>query len=378
MLEMYSAWLAPVRAKIPSNLSAEDYAALTEAISKEATSRFADFLAGIAFYQKAETTREEVGDVQTLWQEGTTRLLDYAPASTGPVVLVIPSLVNRFEILDLVSDHSFLRFLAGQGLHPLVIDWDKPGDQEKSFSFNDYARARLQPCLEKAVAIQGGKPVHVLGYCMGGLMALALAVLEETKVRSLALMAAPWDFAAHGVGGVPAAHTVMGQFFLSQAKAWLPCLEGLGLLPTEFLQAVLTGFQPLNILQKFSRYANPPADEKKQQRFVLTEDWLNNGVPLALPVARACLIDWYEKNMTATMQWTVADILIDPRKVSLPVFAAVPSKDKVVPPECAKPLVAHFSNATLIEPATGHLGLMASEDAPKNVWAPYVQWLFAQ
>ena len=65
-----------------------------------------------------------------LWQEGTTRLLDYAPAGGMPV-LAVPSLVNRAYILDLAPDNSLMRYLAGLGLRPFLVDWDAPGEVER-------------------------------------------------------------------------------------------------------------------------------------------------------------------------------------------------------------------------------------------------------
>jgi len=46
----------------------------------------------------------------------------------GKTVLVIPSLINRHYILDLLSERSFVRFLRAAGLRPLVIDWGEPGE----------------------------------------------------------------------------------------------------------------------------------------------------------------------------------------------------------------------------------------------------------
>jgi polyhydroxyalkanoate synthase len=65
--------------------------------------------------------------VPVAWREGALRLLDYGRGSAGPAVLVVPSLINRYYVLDLLPEQSFLRHLAEAGLRPLVVDWGEPG-----------------------------------------------------------------------------------------------------------------------------------------------------------------------------------------------------------------------------------------------------------
>ncbi len=119
------------------------------------------FLAAIKLYREHPYHRQ-MADPPIIWQDGGTRLLDYGqvlengdPArrtgkSNGRVarskfkadVLVVPSLVNRAYILDLRADHSLMRWLAGQGFRPLLLDWGYPGPAERSFNLTDYVAGR--------------------------------------------------------------------------------------------------------------------------------------------------------------------------------------------------------------------------------------------
>ena len=108
----------------------------------------------------------DLADPPSVWSEGSSRLLDYGPPEGRPVVFV-PSLVNRAYVLDLLPGHSMMRFLAAQGVRPLLLDWGFPGETECDFTLTDYVAGRLVRAL---AAI--GEPVDVMGYCMGGLMAL--------------------------------------------------------------------------------------------------------------------------------------------------------------------------------------------------------------
>lgn len=371
---MLNAWLAPVREQLPADFSPEDASHLQKAIMDEALCRFGSFLAGIQAYQQNPFIREEELH-PVLWQSGTTRLIDYAPTSKGPILFVIPSLVNRFEILDIDPAHSFLRFLAAQGLRPLVVDWQAPGEEEINFSLADYLTKRLEPALAFAQSVGG--PCHVLGYCMGGVLALTLALKQPLQIQTLTLMATPWDFGVAGVAGVPAADTYLGSLFLRYAETWTPTLEKLGYLPPDFLQAVFTGFQPLQVLQKFTRFAGLSSEAEETRRFVLTEDWLNDGVPLAWPVARECLQDWYAGNLTARLAWRIDDVLIDPREIKMPTYVLIAGKDRIVPPPSSEPLAKLIRGAHLHVPSMGHIGLMTGDVAPQDVWKPLVSWLMA-
>src|SRR5262249_29247204 len=85
--------------------------ALEEAITHRAQS----YLAGLEAYRRHPFRRRRK-PAPVLWREGTTQLLDYGRDEADPVVLVVPSLINRYYILDILEQRSFLRHLAGHGL----------------------------------------------------------------------------------------------------------------------------------------------------------------------------------------------------------------------------------------------------------------------
>jgi len=116
-----------------------------------------------------------------VWREGTTQLLDAGRDSTGLAVLIVTSLINRYYVLDLLPERSFLRHLARYGLRPLVIDWGAHGDEGLHFDLTDYVAGRLESALAAATRLAGA-PIGVVGYCMGGLLALALALRQLRQV----------------------------------------------------------------------------------------------------------------------------------------------------------------------------------------------------
>ena len=101
---------------------------------------------------------------------------------------------------------------------------------------------------------------------------------------------------------------------------------------------------------------------------------MNDGVPLAADVARACLGGWYGQNAPARRQWRIAGLPVDPRVIRQPTFVAVPGRDRIVPPQSARPLASLIEGAVLHQPAAGHIG-MAGARAEAMLWRPLLDWL---
>jgi polyhydroxyalkanoate synthase len=81
------------------------------------------------------------------------------------------------------------------------------------------------------------------------------------------------------------------------------------------------------------------------------------------------------RNVTAKGAWKVGGKVIDPRAITMPSCVIIPGRDQIVPPESALPLAHALPHAVRHEPMLGHIGLMASPNAPHQVWAPLTAWL---
>ncbi len=162
--------------------------ALAGALQAEGLRRFDQLLTGVEKYRHHPQHRT-LPEAPVLWSQGTTRLLDYRQGvdPKAPRLLVIPSLVNRYYVLDLEAEQSFLRWCAAQGMAPFVVDWGSPGAEERGFDFTDYVAGRLEAALE-AVKKEPGGPIFAIGYCMGGNLALALALRRQAEIAGLILL----------------------------------------------------------------------------------------------------------------------------------------------------------------------------------------------
>jgi polyhydroxyalkanoate synthase len=320
----------------------------------------AKLLAGIAAYRRHPFQRR-LEDPPEIWREGATRLLDYGPAEGHPVVFV-PSLVNRAYILDLLPERSMLRYLAANGVRPLLLDWGFPGEVECDFTLTDYVAGRLVRALSFLA-----RPVDLVGYCMGGLMALGAAQFQPGLVARLGLLATPWDFWAADRDGA------------QRVAQMLPLLEPAfvlaGSMPIDALQTLFSLLDPASVAAKYRDFAAQDQASARAEAFVAIEDWLNDGVPLAAPVAREVLGGWYGRNTPSLGHWRIAGLPVRPDDIAVPSFHAIPGKDRIVPPESAMPLAGSFRNPVVLRPRLGHVGMVAGASARIALWDPLLAWL---
>lgn len=353
--------------------SGDDKTSLYQAVAQEAFQRLGDMIEGILAYQR-HPYRRCLPDPPVVWREGTTRILDYGGGAGGesgaankaPTVLFVPSLVNRAYILDLSERRSLMRYLAGRGLRPLLLDWGPPGPDERDFDLADYIDGRLDRALHCAVELGGG-PVGLVGYCMGGNLTLPIALRRPDLVTATAFLATPWDF--HAERGLPEQLLPLATVLLA------PVLEGTGELPIDCLQAFFAALNPNLAGTKFRHFRHMDPDSSSAEDFVALEDWLNDGVPVVAKVARECLVDWYGENAPGKGLWRLGGRTIDPAQLAVPALVAAPGRDRIVRPGSARALAAAIPNADMLSPPSGHIGMMVGGGARQGLWEPLESWL---
>ena len=334
------------------------------AVTDEAHKRMERFMRGIMTYQY-HPHRRRLEAPPAVWQNGVASLRDYGGPADAPPVLYVPSLINRAYILDLSVDRSLLRNTA-KDMRTYLLDWGDPGDAEKQFTTEDYVEGVLIPALEEIKARTGQAP-RLVGYCMGGTLCVAAAVLRPDLISKFALLATPWDF---HVDSEPSRMMVAG---------FRPMIESIlaanGCAPVDLLQALFASLDPTLVGRKFRGFAALNSSSDAALRFIELEDWANDGIPLAGPVARECLFDWYDKNVTANGAWKIANTIIDPARIKTPTLAMLPTRDRIVPPESALRLAAAIPKAEQMKVGLGHIGMIVGNEALTQVHTPLIAWL---
>lgn len=325
---------------------------------------------GIKKYQLHPFTRGETKR-PVIWQYGEVRLFHYA-AEQKPFarILIIPSMINGSEILDLLPGRSLLEWLAKQGMDVYLLDW---GDLTKDAELKTLGSA-MGDKLGKLLGwlkTQSDLPLAGLGYCMGGLLLAAADQLHAKNFDALCFVATPWDFKQKVDGN-------FAESLLNWAENGLPQMMHVENMPAQWLQLIFAGVDPAQIAAKFSSFSKMEQESEQAKLFVAVEDWVNGGSDLPSRIVMQTVDGWYRKNEPATGEWKLKGKPIRAENIRTPSFVVVPSRDKIVPPESAKPLAEALPVATMLEADCGHISMMIGRNAETQVWQPMLDWIISQ
>ena len=277
-------------------------------------------------------------------------LRDYG--GEGPPVLFVPSLINPPTVLDLSEERSLLRWLAGRGRRVLLLDWGWPDEARQALSVGGHVERILLPLMAEI-----GEPVDLIGYCLGGTMAVAAARLGTA--RSVATIAAPWHF-----DGYPLAEREKLASLWSANRA---LTERLGVLPMEALQSAFWNLDPARTVAKFEAFAD--LDGESADTFVTLEDWANDGPPVSGAAARELFEDLFHGDLPGTGRWQVAGETIAPERLAVPLLNIVSTSDRIVPAASA------IRAGERLDLALGHVGMVVGSRAREALWEPLAGWL---
>ena len=142
---------------------------------------------------------------KVVYQNELMQLIQYAPATAGVKrrpLLIIPPWINKFYILDLRPENSFIRWAVAEGHTVFVISWVNPDERLAARTFEDYMREGLLAALDAMALATGERTANVIGYCLGGtLLAATLAVMaakRDNRVKSATFLVTMVDFAEAG------------------------------------------------------------------------------------------------------------------------------------------------------------------------------------
>lgn len=296
-------------------------------------------LEGLRRYQAAAPAGPTGIERPVLDALGSAKLRDCG--GVGDTIVLIPSLINPPNILDLDPDCSLAEALAMRH-RVLLLDWG-PADGRGDLDLNGHVEQLMLPLLEKF------GPVSLVGYCLGGTLALAAAA--RRGMRAVVTLAAPWDFACYPRDASERLQQIW--------RASEPVAAQLGFLPMEVLQAAFWQIDPERIVAKFARFAGLATGSAEERRFVAMEDWANGGEPLPLPAARQLVDELFGGGGRLGALPTC------------PMLHFTATADRIVPAGTAAP------TGRQIEAGSGHVGMIVGRDAPRRLHAPLLSWLEA-
>ncbi|GJL91366.1 MAG: class I poly(R)-hydroxyalkanoic acid synthase [Hyphococcus sp.] len=159
--------------------------------------------ADMNFFKLGENVATTPGKV--VFQNDIFQLIQYAPTTETVAktpMLIIPPWINKFYILDLQPQNSFIRWLVDQGRTVFVMSWVNPGPELREKTFENYITEGLFEALGAVEKATGEKKADTIGYCIGGTMlSTALALMAKKgdgRVNSATFFTAQADFKESG------------------------------------------------------------------------------------------------------------------------------------------------------------------------------------
>jgi polyhydroxyalkanoate synthase len=326
-----------------------------------------DFFKGIKKYQSYGDKLEKAC-LPEVWNKVEAKLLYCAaksPKKYAFPILLVPSMINRANILDLHARQSLLRWLSTQGFDVYLLDWGNSSIDPGQRNFDHILKERLFPALQSI-----NTPVCIMGYCMGGLITVAFANLYPEHVRAAMFMAMPWNF--HDKIGALKARVALAKPLIQ------PYIKQHGHLPESWMQAIFATLDPESAIKKFASFSRMKEGEAAAEIFVAVEDWLNNGLDLPGAVAETCIKEWYQENLPMLGAWKVCGQTVKAQDIRCPTCVVAAKEDKIVPLDSALAFAEQRTKNHTLVFDTGHIGLIASRNAPQKIWTAMADWFAAQ
>ncbi|MBA3895763.1 MAG: alpha/beta fold hydrolase [Sphingomonadaceae bacterium] len=280
------------------------------------------------------------------------QLIQYAP--TTPTVaktplVIFPPWINRFYILDLSPEKSFIRWAVAEGLTVFMVSWKSADASMKDVVWDDYVAAQID-AIDTIRGVLDVKSVHAIGYCVAGTtLAATLAVLaaqgKAKKVKSATFFTAQVDFSEAGE---------LLNFVDDANLALVEQLSGEGFLDGRYMAATFNLLRGRDLI--WSTVVNNYLLGKDYPAFDLLH-WNGDVTNLPAKWHRAYLADLYRDNKLAGPgAMTVMGKPIDLRTIETPAYIQAGREDHIAPAASVWKITHHFAGPLrFVLAGSGHI-----------------------
>lgn len=280
-------------------------------------------------------------------------LIQYQPATekvcNRPLV-IIPPFINKFYILDLQPENSFVRYALEQGSTVFMISWVNPDQDHRDLSWDDYIETGVFKAFEVARAITGAKQVNTVAWCVGGtLLASALAVLHARKsasVGSATFLTTLLDFSEPGELGV-----FIDETQVAQREKYV---EQTGMLPGKDLALIFSLLRANDLI--WSYVVKNYLKGQQPEPFDLLY-WNSDPTNLPAKLYVSYIQDMYLKNkLVCANALTFCGEKIDLGKIETPCYFLSTIEDHIAPWLATYKILQLFSGPVeFVLGASGHI-----------------------
>jgi polyhydroxyalkanoate synthase subunit PhaC len=307
-----------------------------------------------------------------IWREHQWRLLRFRPTEPPAQrrrtpILLVPSLINRWYVLDLAPGRSFVEWLVGQGHDVYAIDWGTPAAEDRYLTFDDVCDRYLGRAVRQ-VARRGPDGVaHVLGYCLGGTLATIHAAARPDHVASLVALAAPIDFHDDGL---------LSRWTRTPTFDVGALVDAFGNVPWPLMQASFHLLRPTLHLAKAVTLVDRAWDDEFLDGFLATERWGHDNVAFPGACYQRYVEELYRGNALVRGTFTLSGRPARLDTIDCPVLAVTFEHDHIVPPASAAALLGHVASPDRdrLHLAGGHVGAVVSRKAAAGLWPALSRW----
>jgi polyhydroxyalkanoate synthase len=306
----------------------------------------------------------------TVFKDGRASLFRFrgsAPAGSHVPVLIVPSMINRWYVVDLREGASLATALsAGAPWETYCLDWGIPEDEDRYFGWDDVV-ARLERMIRKVLAMTGAKKLSVVGYCMGSTVSGITNALEPSRIQSFVNLCGPFDFAEAGRLGT----MVDARWFDADA------MTAPGNLSAVQMQSGFQALAPTGAVSKWVGLADKAFDPKFRDAFAALEKWAGDNIPFPAAAYVTYIQELYQKNTLVRGEHYVRGDRVDLGRITCPVLSVVAERDAICPPKAATALNDKTSSSVkdvLMVPG-GHVGAVVGSRASKELYPKMRAWL---
>jgi polyhydroxyalkanoate synthase subunit PhaC len=279
-------------------------------------------------------------------------LIQYSPTTTEvyetPLV-IFPPWINRFYILDLTPEKSFIRWAVEQGLTVFMVSWKSADATMKDVIWDDYVAAQID-AIDSLRDLLGVKSVHAIGYCVAGTtLAATLAVLaareEAKKVASATFFTAQVDFGRAGE---------LKNFIDDDQLKMLESLAPEGFFDGRYMAVTFNLLRGRDLIWNY--VVNNYLLGNDYPHFDLLH-WNGDTTNLPAKWHRAYLSDLYRDNkLVVPRAMTVLGEPLDLRQVKTPTYVQAGREDHIAPAESVWKITDHFTGPVkFLLAGSGHI-----------------------
>jgi polyhydroxyalkanoate synthase subunit PhaC len=298
-------------------------------------------------------------------RENKWRLLRYRHRPEGVAyrtpILMVPSLINRWYVLDLMPQRSFVEWVVGRGHDVFLIDWGAPGPEDRYLTFDDLCDRYLGRALRIAARSSEHGRAHLLGYCMGGILTAVHTAAYPERVASLVQLAAPVSF---DDDGLLSAWTRTRSFDVDAVVA------AFGNVPRQLMQGAFHMLRPTLTLSKAAYLLDRAWDDHSLDGFLALETWGNDNVWLPGEFYRRYIEELYRGDALVRGTFSLSGRPVHLQAIRCPVLNVTFEQDGIVPWRSAAALLDLVSSVdkTHLHLKGGHVGALVSSKASESLW----------